>query len=195
MILNDSSIASLAEQGMVADFDPKLVNPTSLDLEIGCTLKIMRPVQRDFTAPTITFDKQGNVYIKEQRITEIEWKTLDISDHTKGDPVYVPPDMRFLACSKRVINMPKTVAALSRLKSSRGREFWEHMDAGWVDPGWNGSTLTMELINHSSGNLPIYPGMPMVQLIFMTCEVPVKGYDKIGRYNGDRLPTESKGIV
>lgn len=62
------------------------------------------------------------------------------------------------------------------------------------DPGWNGSKLTMELVNDDIAPLPIYPGLRIGQLIFsLTLGIPEKCYAKTGRYNNDTVVKGSKG--
>jgi deoxycytidine triphosphate deaminase len=52
-----------------------------------------------------------------------------------------------------------------------------HCFAGWIDPGWEG-ILTMELKNYNQERpLPLWPGMPIGQMIYMSTPVS-------GRYSG-----------
>lgn len=90
--------------------------------------------------------------------------------------------------------MPDDVAGQFKLKSSRGREFYEHLESGWVVPGWHGSKLTMEIINHNVEPLPLYYGFRMGQIVFFQlAELPRKSYRETGRYNNDLQVQESRG--
>ena len=40
MILCDTEIRALCEQGLVTPYDPALVNPASLDVRLGCDLLV-----------------------------------------------------------------------------------------------------------------------------------------------------------
>ena len=71
------------------------------------------------------------------------------------------------------------------LKSSRAREGYQHALAGWIDPGWVGSKLTLELKNNRRyRSLPLYPGMRIGQIVFHTMsQTPIKSYTEVGNYN------------
>ena len=81
------------------------------------------------------------------------------------------------------------------LKSSRAREGLEHLMAGYCDPGWHGSVLTLEL--HNSRQLwpvGLWPGMKIGQIVFhLMAERPVASYAQTGRYNGDSAVQASRG--
>jgi dCTP deaminase len=66
MILCDTEIRALCEQGLVTPYDPALVNPASLDVRLGCDL-----------------------------LVEVaEWSTMipvDITWHTQSEPFYLQP--------------------------------------------------------------------------------------------------------
>jgi dCTP deaminase len=87
------------------------------------------------------------------------------------------------------------VAAQFMLKSSRAREGLEHLMAGYCDPGWHGSVLTLEL--HNSRQLwpvGLWPGMKIGQIVFhLMAERPVCSYAQTGRYNLDTTVHASKG--
>ena len=81
------------------------------------------------------------------------------------------------------------------LKSSRAREGLEHLMAGFCDPGWHGSRLTLELSNARRMHaVAIWPGMKIGQMVFHKMEgIPGRSYAVTGRYNGDLGVTASKG--
>jgi len=157
---------------MVEPFDPSLINPASLDVRVGNSAKLRRS-----HSPTGYVD------------LELEsWRYSDVT------PYMMQPGDRLLVASLETINLPNFLCAQFRLKSSRGREWYEHMEAGFCDPGWHGSKLTMEIINMDCEPLPIYPGLKMGQLIFsLTLGIPDKDYSVTGRYNGDKTVEASKG--
>lgn len=174
LVLNDVQIQQRCQQGMVQPYCKEMLNPASIDIRIGDRLLIRR---RKFTL-------KGWVGY---------WHEVDISKTDWMDPYYVKPDTRFLTESLETFNIPIDLVAQFRLKSSRGRELWEHLEAGFIDPGWHDSKLTMEVINHDLVARPIWKGMRFGQIYFMKTTPPVKPYDKTGRYNGDVAATPSKG--
>jgi dCTP deaminase len=152
---------------LVEQFDSSLVNPTSLDIRIGSTAELR---------------------------VEDGYLPVKLSSYDAENPYFIEPGDRLLVASFETINLPSFVCAQFRLKSSRGREWYEHMEAGFCDPGWHGSKLTMEIVNMDLKPLPIYEGLRMGQLIFsLTLSIPQKTYALTGRYNGDRTVQQSKG--
>ena len=87
------------------------------------------------------------------------------------------------------------MAAQFVLKSSRAREGLEHLLAGFCDPSWHGSRLTLELSNaRRHHSVPIWPGMKIGQMVFhLITGTPERTYAVTGRYNGDLGVTASKG--
>jgi dCTP deaminase len=151
-------------------YNPDLINPASIDIRIGYTGQLR-----------FLPSKTG-------------YADLDLSIYTKETPFMFQPGDRLLVASMETFNLPNFLCAQFRLKSSRGREWYEHMEAGFCDPGWNGSKLTMEIINMDAAPLPIYPGLKMGQLVFsLTMGKPKKSYAVTGRYNNDKTVSESKG--
>jgi dCTP deaminase len=78
--------------------------------------------------------------------------------------------------------------------SSRAREGYENALAGWADPGWNNSRLTLELKNLRQHHpLPIYPGLRIGQMVFFKMQQPAIDYSRTGRYNGHAHVMPSAG--
>jgi dCTP deaminase len=100
-----------------------------------------------------------------------------------------------LADTIEVFNIPDDIAGEFRLKSSRAREGLDQALAVWLDPGWHGSVLTMELRNNRQlWPQLLWPGMRVGQIIFhLMSERPAASYAKTGRYNGDATVQASKG--
>ena len=119
------------------------------------------------------------------------WETVDLSGKGtifihQGDFILTETDCSF--------NIPRNISAQFALKSSRGREGYEHLSAGFIDPAWHGSKLTMELFNANPNPIPIYKGLKIGQIIFTKCDSePIRAYDVRGRYNNDDGVRESKG--
>ncbi len=170
MILSDSEIQQLiAEHNMVQNHDPELINPASLDLRLG-KLIMLESVESTAMIP------------------------LDISHYTKENPYYLVPGQFVLADTMEVFNMPEHIAGLFFLKSSRAREGYENLHAGYADPGWNGSTLTLELKNaRQLQRLPLWPGLKIGQMVFFRMSTaPQTSYAIVGHYNADKGPRASK---
>lgn len=169
-VLADFQIANLCQAGMVQPFDPALVNPASLDVRLG-----------------------NNILIEAHQ--ESTWAPLDISAYTKHDPYLLRPGQFILAETVETFDIPKDVSAQFLLKSSRAREGLQHLLAGWIDPGWHGSKLTLELKNvRQLHPIALWPGMSIGQIVFHAMDsIPQRCYAQTGRYNGDATVQASRG--
>lgn len=169
MILCDTEIRALCEQGLVTPYDPELVNPASLDVRLGCDL-----------------------------LVEVdEWPMMipvDIGGHTQDVPYFLQPHEFVLGCTEETFYFPSDIAGQFALKSSRARSGIEHLMAGYCDPGWRGSKLTLELQNARSKHpVPIWPGMRIGQIVFhRMSQTPAVDYSITGHYNNDKTVKASK---
>lgn len=171
MILADHQIRELCQdEGMVTPFNEELLNPASLDVTLGRLLLV--EVEHSFAL-----------------------QPLDISHHTEADPYLLAPGEFVLAQTFEFFKIPKDVSAQFVLKSSRAREGLEHLMAGFLDPGFYGSVLTLELLNaRRFHSVPIWPGMKIGQLVFsLMSDEPERSYAVTGRYNNDKCVMASKG--
>jgi dCTP deaminase len=170
MILSDFEITQLIQSGMVDNHLPELINPASLDLRLGNIIMIESAVSHDMIP-------------------------VDISKSSRDQPYELVPGQFILADTMESFNMPENIAGLFFLKSSRAREGYENLHAGYADPGWHGSTLTLELKNSRQlQRLPIWPGLKIGQMVFFRMSaIPATSYAVVGHYNGHLAPTTSYG--
>jgi dCTP deaminase len=170
-ILCDYEIKALCTDGMVQNYDEALINPASLDLRLGNTIMI-------------------------ESAESLDMRELSIARHTVENPYLLRPGQFILAQTIEVFNMPENIAGLFFLKSSRAREGYENLHAGYADPGWHGSVLTLELKNSRQLlPLPLYPGTKIGQMVFFRMSnPPVVSYAVTGSYNQDLSTTGSKQL-
>ena len=168
MRLPDHRIRQLALEGMISPFREGQLNPASYDVLLGSTI--------------ILEERSG-------------FREIDISDATEDSPYWLQPGEFCLAETQEVFSLPDNVAAQFVLKSSRAREGYENLMAGYCDPGWHGSKLTLELKNALFWNdLPLWPGLKIGQMIFDAMLEPCeRSYRETGRYNLDARVAQSKG--
>ena len=169
-VLCDWEIKNLCEAGMIEGYAEDLINPASLDVRLGGRLMIEVADTKDFV-------------------------NVDISHRTSKNPYRLMPGEFCLAETEEIFHIPDTLSAQFVLKSSRAREGYENLLAGWIDPGFSGSRLTLELVNaRRHWDLPLYPGMKIGQIVFFKMSsIPINSYSKVGRYNGDLRVNASKG--
>lgn len=164
------NLCQLADAPLVAPFDEGLVNPASLDVRLGNTLLIESAEKRELVP-------------------------YPLGSHSEAKPYELVPGQFVLAQTLETFHIPRDIAAEFKLKSSRGREGVDHALAAWIDPGFYGSVLTLELRNNRQlWPVPIWPSMKIGQIIFHRLDaVPLRCYAQTGRYNGDVSVTGSKG--
>jgi dCTP deaminase len=170
MILPDFLIRAYCEEGMVTPYDPSLVNPASLDVRLGSSLLI-------------------------ESMESPELIPYPLYRHSEENPYLMTPAQFALAPTMEGFNLPDHIAAQFVLKSSRAREKLNHLTAGFCDPGWNGSVLTMELHNVSQLHpFLLWPGKRIGQMVFQFMAAPpLRSYAQTGRYNGDTTVQQSRG--
>lgn len=166
--LVDYEIEELCLQGMIVPFDPKLVNPASLDIRVGYSAFVE--------------DEDGELI------------QIDLSKYSEESPYWLEPKAFMLIGSLEKFYFPCNVEGAFLLKSSRAREGLNHILAGYLDPGWYDSYLTMEVVNERRRKaLPIYPGLRIGQIRFNRVKFPRRSYKQTGRYNHDQAVAASKG--
>ena len=109
-------------------------------------------------------------------------------------PFHMAPGAFVLAHTAEWVRIPNDCEAIFQLKSSRGREGYEHALAGYIDPGFCGN-VTLELSNiRRYAHLPLSAGMRIGQLRFARLESkPLRPYSVTGRYQNDEGVQVSKG--
>jgi dCTP deaminase len=168
-VLVDSMIRNRCEeQRLVTPYDPNLVNPASIDLQLGDHL-LLESCEKGF----------------------VEYR---LNSHNKQNPFLFRPGEFVLAPSLETINMPDDLVGEVMLKSSMARQGVDHLKAGYLDPGWHGSSLTMELKNVSQLRvIPLWPGMRIVQIKLTLLSIPPDvSYSQCGRYNNDQKAQPAK---
>ena len=158
-VLCDWEIQARCRKGdMVVPFTPELLNPASLDVRLGDYLMI-------------------------ESIYSPELIRIDISDRTEDEPFMLQPGEFCLAETLELFNLPNDISC--QFTVSRARDGVNHLLAGWCDPGWHGSKLTLELKNERLHHaLPFYPGMKIGQMVFHAMSnTPMHSYAETGHYN------------
>ena len=108
-------------------------------------------------------------------------------------PYVLAPGEFVLGCTQEWVNIPSHMEAVFQLKSSRAREGYEHVLAGYIDPGFSGK-VTLELVNvNRYRNLYLVKDMLIGQLRFMKTDQPCRvSYATKGHYQNDANVMASK---
>ncbi len=187
MIWNDRKIREWAETGGVTPYAEELVNPASLDLRLGDTIREPHEIWSRLSAIDMQY-----------KIADGSIEQLPLwGDPFKFDFYWLMPHGKgpnFILChSLDVVNIPDDTAAILYSKSSTGRRGIEHLHAGYGDPGWHDSQWTWEIHNVAPWPIKLVAGKPLMQqvMIRMT-ETPLKTYAETGRYNKQSGPTPER---
>ena len=167
--ITDHQIRALARnQGLVEPFNPDMVNPASIDVTLGSTI----------------------LYEGDPAKGEDRWEKVDI----EGGVYSLAPGEFVLAATEEFVRVPGNLECVFNLKSSRGREGYQHLLAAYIDPGFHGR-VTLEICNvNRYHRLPLEHGMRIGQLRFAKVdEIPMRTYAQTGRYHLDEGVQASKG--
>jgi dCTP deaminase len=211
-LLTYTQLVKLVETGVIQNVKPEHLNAASIDLTLGPVLHLESAGSMNYESefPTGIWDAPIDLWDKQQSIHTREW-VMDENGYV------VEPGEFLLASSEQIFHLPSgqypeinsgeirqiklqfipAIAAEYKLKSTLARSGLDHLNAGWADPGWHGSVLTLEFKNVTRFHrLRIKPGMKIGQIIFFSGEpVPVEAsYATRGSYNNDTQTTPSKGL-
>lgn len=185
-LLSYNELLYLQESGALLNSSSEYVQGASIDVHLGEVIlaEIAPPVPIDLD--------YGPSSVYWWRISLREREPL----HTKRF-VLCGPDDKFdlmpgefvLAHTKEIFNLPLHISAQYALNSSVARIGLEHSNAGWCDPGWTGSALTLELKNISKHHvISLRAGDRIGQMKFFshTPVPPSASYARRGSYNNTR---------
>ena len=178
-ILTYNELVALVNSGAIENVKPECINGASIDLTLA------------------------DGFFVEECPTEISSTLVHLGDKeaplmrlTEGYLILAPGDFA-LAATEQNFHLPNDIAGHYMLKSSLARAGLQHSFAGFADPTWHGSALTLELQNvlqyHS---LLLRPGDKIGQMVFWRGQpVPEEAsYAKRGQYNATPGVQQSKGV-
>lgn len=169
MMLSHSELMEIVEAGVI-DALPENVGASSIDVRLG----------HDFLV-----EKRQPGWDLNIDIENITSPMVNAAKTLTGD-VVLTPGAFVLAHTIETFNMPHNLSAEFRLRSSMARIGLEHSLAAWIDPGFHGSNLTLELRNNlQHHNIILKPGVRIGQIIFHrhSCVNELASYKNRGRYN------------
>lgn len=182
MLLAHEEIEDLIDMNVVEYAEKDLINAASLDIRLGMELLVERPSA--VWTPESPQDGLLEVTLKNRNPLKMTAHNL-----LHNGPFKLYPGEFVLAHSVEVFNLPNNISAQYALKSSMARIGLEHLNAGWCDAGWNGSSLTLELKNITRYHVIVLQYLDKIgQMCFFKHKVvkPEHSYATKGRYNGDR---------
>lgn len=178
-LITYTELTRFVREGVIENVEEAQINAASIDVRLGNTILIERDSGK-IPGRVIDFRERDELLMTE----------VDIRDG-----VIIAPGQCFLAHTLEKFYLPLDVAAEFKLKSSSARRFLQHMLAGWCDPGWNGSVLTLEFKNVTQHHhIRLRAGDAIGQVVFFGGKpVPFeRSYAARGRYNGDSTVSQVK---
>ena len=145
MIVSHETLKQLIADGtvIVEPLAPEQLQPASIDLTLGDHfLKV-----DENAVDRVTLDD--------------ELHYLDL--HT--EEIVIPPLSFLLAVTRERIKLPNNITAFVEGRSSIGRIGLFIQNAGWVDPGFDG-TITLELFNANRLPIRLRAGRRICQIVF-----------------------------
>jgi dCTP deaminase len=182
-LLTYTALVDLVAGGVIEGVDQERINAASIDVTLGDTL-----LREDWA--------QG-VLRKTVDLAAKETPAMIEVDLVEAGGYVMKPGEFVLASTRELFHLPDDIAAEFKLKSSLARAGLQHAVAGWADPGFHGSVMTLELSNSLRAHwLTLTPGMKVGQMVFFRGEpVPAdRSYAARGQYCNDRKTTASKGV-
>jgi dCTP deaminase len=180
VVLSDRDIRAAIAAGRIEiePFDPRCVQPASVDIRLDARFRVFRSTRHAYIDLANVLDD----------ITEL----VEAQD---GRFVLHPGEF-VLGSSRERIRLAEDLVSRVEGKSSLGRlGLLIHSTAGFVDPAWNGH-LTLELSNVNTIPITLYPGMRIGQLSFFPLSSPAErpyGSPDLGSaYQGQAGPTPSR---
>jgi dCTP deaminase len=104
--------------------------------------------------------------------------------------IIIPPLSFLLATTMEFIRIPPNITAFVEGRSSIGRMGLFIQNAGWVDPGFEG-TITLELFNSNRLPLRLESGRRICQIVFAFMDKATRT-PYAGKYQGQRRTVGSR---
>lgn len=179
MILNDISIYEMIAKGCITNTEDQYVNPASLNIRLSGSYSRMKP------HPDLS---ERGFYEKIKPLPYTLGEKPDYETFTNDD-VIIRPGEFLLAATMEYFAFPNDISGVVKGRSSIGRIGLSIQNAGFIDPGFNG-TITLELKNDSHIPICLPKGYPIGQVIFFETMLVDKPYS--GKYNGQVEATGSR---
>lgn len=158
MILSDADIRDSLSEGKL-EVDPLTddqIQPASVDLRLG----------------------SHYLKIDENRTDSLSMDIEPTYIEIHANDIVIPPHSFLLATTMERVKLPDDITAFVEGRSSIGRMGLFIQNAGWVDPGFNG-TITLELYNANRLPLKFSSGRRICQLVLArlssACLKPYRG--------------------
>lgn len=169
-----------------------ILSDTTLNKLLDSKKLVVRPLKKNSVQCASIDCHLGNHFlvIDGTRVNSISLDSPVSYREITTDTITMPPHSFLLATTKEVVKLPADISASVEGRSSIGRLGLFIQNAGWVDPGFEG-TLTLELYNANSVPIILRSGRRICQLVFFAMDRAVK-HPYCGKYQGQRKTVGSR---
>jgi dCTP deaminase len=180
VILSDRSIREAIASGRLGidPFDPKLVQPSSVDVRLDNKFLVFRNTKRAFIDVKQPADD-----------------LMELIDVGLDEPMFLHPHEFILGNTIERVRMPDNLVGRLEGRSSLGRlGVVIHSTAGFIDAAFEGH-VTLEISNLANLPIALYPGMRIGQISFTEMTTAAEqpyGPGRGSKYSGQQLPTASR---
>jgi dCTP deaminase len=160
MIVSDQTLRRYLEEGtiLVEPLEDYQIQPASIDLRLGSHF----------------------LKVDENRMDAIDLGREIQYIEIHRQEIIIPPNSFLLAVTRERIRLPGHITAFVEGRSSIGRIGLFIQNAGWVDPGFDG-TITLELFNANRLPIRLESGRRICQIVFALMDAPA-GRPYAGKY-------------
>ncbi len=164
MIVSDRSLRELLARGeiRVEPLEPRQIQPASIDLRLGSHF----------------------LKVDENSTDVLSLDSAAVYQDIRKQEIVIPPNTFLLATTLETIRLPDYLTAFVEGRSSIGRIGLFIQNAGWVDPGFEG-TITLELFNANRLPIRLQSGRRICQIVFARLDAPCSA-PYAGKYQGQR---------
>ena len=125
-----------------------ILSDTSLQALLDSGALVVEPLETDQLQPASIDLRLGDHFLKvdENRLDSIRLDGEVQYEELRQSQIVLPPHSFLLATTRERVHLPDDLTAFVEGRSSIGRIGLFIQNAGWVDPGFEG-TITLELFN------------------------------------------------
>ena len=170
MILSDETLKRMIADGdlVVEPLDEVQIQPASIDMTLGTHF--------------LKVDEHSHTVLTLDQPTALE--------EIEKEEIVIPPHSFLLAVTREFVKLPNDVTAFVEGRSSIGRIGLFIQNAGWVDPGFEG-TISLELFNANRLPIRLQSGRRICQLVFAKMDRATQRPYR-GKYQGQIKATGSR---